>query len=396
MTKTPDANAIAEVFAKQDAASATNAPKIVIMPELKELLDLLSETERKGLEADIIRDGGATDPLEIWKEKGVLIDGHNRYEICTAHNLPYKTVERSFESIEAVKEWMLGKQLHRRNMTPDRITYFTGLLYNMHKQDPTKARTATEDGVSTAQKIANDLGVSEKTVRRAGDIAKGIDAVARVQNVQSVKDKLAAIRGKSENAPAFKKEELEEIGKVADPKIAEAAVKELTAIKTTTKAAQVKAQTQAKTVARAVVKADPYGVVFVKPDFAGLGYSATTQVKPPLAENAVVYMVVPDEELVKGFELIKRWGLEYEATLIFSVKDGYEGPFSDIKHTFMLVSTKGIITAPKKASGSIVPCEGDVEAAMVKLIEGYHDKAKRLDMRDKRTANGWDALKKAA
>lgn len=392
MTNTPDATKIAEAFAKQDA----ELNKIVIMPELKEFLDLLSDTERKGLEADIIRDGGASEPLDIWKEKNVLIDGHNRYEICTAHNLPFKTVERSFKDIEAVKEWMLGKQLHRRNLTPDRITYFTGMLYNLHKQDPTKVRVATTDGVSTAQKIANDLGVSEKTVRRAGDIAKGIDAVGRVQEITGVKAKLDAIRGKNASMPAFKKEELEEIGKVSDPKIAEEAVKELTAIKTVQKAAQVKAQTQAKTVQKAVQKTDPYGVIFSKPDFGGIGYSASTQVKPPMAENAVVYMVVPDEELIDALELFKRWGLTYEASLVFATKDGYEGPFSDIRHTFLLVGTKGIVTTPKKASGSVIPCDGEVEGAMIKLIEGYHDKAKRLDMRDKRTAAGWDTLKKAA
>ena len=291
---------------------------------------------------------------------------------------------------------MLGKQLHRRNLSPDRASYFIGILYNMEKQDPTKQRQKTEDGRSTAEKIGEEFGVSEKTVRRAGEIAKGIDTVGRVVGLESVKDKLAAIRGKNDAMPAFTKEELGVIGKVEDPKVAEEAVKELAQVKTVTKQAQVQNKTVAKTVAKAVTKAEPYSVVFCKPNFGGMGYSAATQVKPPLAENAAVYMLVPDEELPKAFELLKKWGLQYEASFIYATKDGYEGSFSDIKHTFMLVATRGIVTAPKKASGSVVPVDGDPEAAMIKLIETYHATAKRLDMRDKRTATGWDTLKKAA
>ena len=47
---------------------------------------------------------------------GYLIDGHNRYAICTAHNLPYKTVEKQFDSRNDVCIWMIQNQFARRNL----------------------------------------------------------------------------------------------------------------------------------------------------------------------------------------------------------------------------------------------------------------------------------------
>ena len=47
----------------------------------------------------------------VWAEEKILIDGHNRYAICTAHGIPYQTVEMSFDSPNTVKVWMLLNQL---------------------------------------------------------------------------------------------------------------------------------------------------------------------------------------------------------------------------------------------------------------------------------------------
>jgi hypothetical protein len=44
------------------------------------LLPPLSSSDRAKLEAKIIADG-CTDPITLWQ--GIIVDGHNRYEICT-------------------------------------------------------------------------------------------------------------------------------------------------------------------------------------------------------------------------------------------------------------------------------------------------------------------------
>ena len=85
MNNAPDMNAIAGVFAKEDAEKegrVAKLPTLKVNEELKSFLDILTVEERKGLEADLLRDGGARDPIVVWKESGEIVDGHNRYEIC--------------------------------------------------------------------------------------------------------------------------------------------------------------------------------------------------------------------------------------------------------------------------------------------------------------------------
>ena len=48
---------------------------------------------------------------------GIIIDGHNRYEICTKHNIKFETEEKSFDDRTDVKIWIIHNQLDRRNIT---------------------------------------------------------------------------------------------------------------------------------------------------------------------------------------------------------------------------------------------------------------------------------------
>jgi len=398
-TKSPDAKAIAAHLAADvkgksmdTKTEGTKTIAIKVIPELRDFLDILSEEERKGLEADIIEHGGAREPILIWKEEGAIVDGHNRHAICTAHNLPFKTEEKSFKDIEAVKQWMLRNQLNRRNLSPVRLTYFRGMLYNQMKQDPKQARTPT-GGKTTAETLGEQFGVNEKTIRRDGAVASAIEAVGRVHKLTSVKEKLEKITAK--NGEGFKKEELEEIGKVADPQVQEEAVKELTKIKAAEVAKKVQAKVQAQPIkekAKEVEKKAPFGVVFCKPAFDALSFDVKTEVRPPMAENAVCYMAVPDEELSKGMALVSRWGLEYQGSIVVTMDDAYEGVFADVKHVFMIVATRGTKVFKGKAVGSIIPKNGNPEEQMIKVIEAYHPSEKRLDMRRDRTAKGWEKL----
>lgn len=56
---------------------------MVIDKEFENLLPPLSEEDYKGLEESIKADG-CRDPLVVWGD--TLVDGHNRYKICTQNN----------------------------------------------------------------------------------------------------------------------------------------------------------------------------------------------------------------------------------------------------------------------------------------------------------------------
>jgi len=92
--------------------------KLIIMDELMGLLDRLDAKERDQLEANIVEEGGIREPIIVWEEKGAIIDGFNRNEICNKYGFETPTNEKSFSDIDEVKEWMLRNQLGRRNVTP--------------------------------------------------------------------------------------------------------------------------------------------------------------------------------------------------------------------------------------------------------------------------------------
>lgn len=154
---------------------------IQIDSEFQALIPPLSAEERAQLEANIVADG-CRDPLVVWGD--TLIDGHNRYEICTRLGLPFEVVSREFDGREAVMDWMDANQLGRRNITPDQFTLLLGRRYNRAKKAQ-GGRADREFGAAkvtspnTAEKLAAEHGVSEKTVRNAGQYAEAVAAVEK-------------------------------------------------------------------------------------------------------------------------------------------------------------------------------------------------------------------------
>lgn len=94
-----------------------------IVQALKELIPPLNPDERQQLEQNCKQEG-IRDPLVIAEypdENGevntVLADGHNRYEIATENGLQFDTITKHFESLDAVKLWMIDNQKGRRNLS---------------------------------------------------------------------------------------------------------------------------------------------------------------------------------------------------------------------------------------------------------------------------------------
>lgn len=93
---------------------------IKINPEFKDLLPPLREDEYKGLEESILREG-CREPILLWDN--VIIDGHNRHEICSKHEVRFNTKRINFESDIHARVWIRRTQLkERRNLSDaDRI-----------------------------------------------------------------------------------------------------------------------------------------------------------------------------------------------------------------------------------------------------------------------------------
>jgi len=77
------------------------------------LIPPLTGEERDQLERNLIADG-CRDPLVVWGD--ILVDGHNRYDICQRHSIPWEPAQKEFANREEAKEWIILNQLGRRNV----------------------------------------------------------------------------------------------------------------------------------------------------------------------------------------------------------------------------------------------------------------------------------------
>lgn len=88
---------------------------VQINQELKAYIDPLTPDEYASLEQSLLAEG-CRDALVLWGD--VLVDGHNRYEICRKHNIEFRTVQNpSFKSMDDVRLWMIDNHLGRRSVS---------------------------------------------------------------------------------------------------------------------------------------------------------------------------------------------------------------------------------------------------------------------------------------
>lgn len=141
-----------------------------IRKDFKELIPPLSPEEFEQLEKNILEEG-IRDPLVVWN--GVLVDGHNRYEIAKKHGLDYETVERDFCSEDEARAWIIQNQLGRRNLSKyDRSVMALRLKEPVAEKAEKRMLSGKTDPMqksaqgATRDELANIAGVSHDTIRK--------------------------------------------------------------------------------------------------------------------------------------------------------------------------------------------------------------------------------------
>ena len=170
--------------------------KLKIDPNFKNLIRPLQRKEYLQLEANIMADG-CRDAIITWN--GYIVDGHNRYEICTTHQIPFEIMEMEFECREAAIAWICSNQLGRRNITEETRKFLIGMQYESEKIVATKrnaqginqhsnvSRQAERDGVQndamsrhqTAQKIAEEHHISNGSVQKYAVYTRALEEIGK-------------------------------------------------------------------------------------------------------------------------------------------------------------------------------------------------------------------------
>ena len=182
-------------------ARKKNMFNVQIDPEFEKLIDPLSDEEYNQLK-DNIRDYGLQEKILVWREPktdiDLIVDGHNRYHVLIELSQESDEFEITddfftygnaiFFTRDEVKEYMIKNQLGRRNLTREQKLRYIGQLQQSRKKSRGGDRKSEKSKVqnepliekSTAAQIAEEVGVSESTVKRAEKFSAGIDALEKV------------------------------------------------------------------------------------------------------------------------------------------------------------------------------------------------------------------------
>lgn len=224
--------------------------ELKIDPEFRDKIPAMPQEDFDGLRADIIRDGYVRDPLVVWEEENILLDGHHRWKVIQENpgllgdkfNVDYK----SFPDRWAAIAWICANQLHKHNMTElqrlkliqeeyearqktsggqignknaeKRVgkipqVVFTDLVTGEEKPLPPPKNPGKEP--TTRNIIAQEHGISPDGVRSAVEIGRGIDKAAKVDPEFKREVLSGEIKAKKSDLAALRKLETDEEVKAA-------------------------------------------------------------------------------------------------------------------------------------------------------------------------------------
>ena len=155
---------------------------VIIDPEFRGLIRPLDVDEQHRLESSLLVEG-CRDALLVWR--GILVDGHNRHEICLRLGIPFRMQEvfLADDTREGAMAWAIDNQLARRNLHPDDASLLRGRAYRLianAKGRPEKMGKSYPFTGRTSEQVATRYGVSEKTVRNDSDYFKAVETLTRL------------------------------------------------------------------------------------------------------------------------------------------------------------------------------------------------------------------------
>ena len=171
--------------------------EFIIDPEFRDKIPAMPQEDFDGLRADIIRDGYVRDPLVVWKEDNILLDGHHRWKVIQEKpetlGDKFKVDYKSFPDRWAAIAWICANQLHKHNLNEamrdklmqeehDAIVKSVGApIGNQNrKQSDQSGQIESTRKTSTRLEIAKEHGVGEGTVQRAIEFGRGLDKAEAV------------------------------------------------------------------------------------------------------------------------------------------------------------------------------------------------------------------------
>ena len=367
--------------------------RIVVDPEFKAALISLTQEEYDGLESSLKHEG-CRDALVFWPvgSELLLIDGHNRYEICTRLNIPFEIIERDFESRLQAKKWICQNQLAKRNLTAEMKAYYLGQSYNEEKQAHGGDRKSKGNIclLNTAEQLAKEEKVAPRTVKNAGKFAAAVDEVV-ANTGEEVRDKIlkGEIKAKQRDVQALskrpKREQKAAIKKVEQGKAKDIgkALTQLDTEKRVQESANVKLPEGCRIVsdlAELVAEGATFPTFYADCPWpyqnqgtraaTGNHYSTLSiedlraMPVPVLAcDKSHLWMWATVAFRREAMDLIEAWGFENKSEIIWSKPQMGIGNYVRLSHEILLLGVKGSMRTRGQSQMSVVEADRTAHSA---------------------------------
>jgi len=158
-----------------------------IDPSLRAFLPPLLDSERSDLKRSLRAEGRCLDPLVVWAEERVLVDGHHRHQLIReladegVEISKPQIVHKSFRDRFQVIRWMIEFQNARRNWTPAQRAAAVLRNQDLIEKLRGEARTRMRRGKKMDPKAHAPKGSTRQFLARLAGVGEGtISAVQRV------------------------------------------------------------------------------------------------------------------------------------------------------------------------------------------------------------------------
>ncbi|WP_119965773.1 MT-A70 family methyltransferase [Simplicispira lacusdiani] len=330
-------------YAENDQAAA---PKVEIHPAAK-LLPAMDECTYVALLADI-QQHGVRVPIALLD--GQIIDGRARYDACVELGItpPFCNVSSGAGGGEAS---VISLNLLRKHWTEGQRALMAARL-----STTSLGSNQQSIGAVTQGEAAKRFAISVDSLQRAQKIIqKGNSDLIQHVEKGDVTLKTGEAAAKSLSNATIKEILKSPAGSNYGKKIAFAvsAAKQRTAEAIANVGLSSERAKAAANTVELPIGESRYGVIYADPPWDYLGKDKAPyptmsieeicdmEVNKLAADDAVLFLWIPNSQLRKGLQVIESWGFEYKTNFVWDKQIPGAGVFHDARHELILMATRG-------------------------------------------------------
>lgn len=360
--------------------------------EFKELIPPISPEEYSSLEGSILAEG-CRDPLMVWE--GTIVDGHNRYKICSQYSVKFNTQEIEFEDEDQAKIWIIKNQLSRRNLSKaDRVALILKLkpLLAAKAKQRQREHGGTAPGKKSLQpnlaevketrnEIAELSGVSHGTVQKVETILqKAPELMDKIRNNATSIDRafkhITQEEKKEKVKEEFKQKGIDDFPKgkfqviYADPpweyEFSETQSREIENHYPTMKLKDIKELTDGR-----------------------------RTVQDLLSDDCVLFLWTTSPKLEEALSVLKEWGFKYGTCAIWDKQVMGMGYYFRQQHEILLVGKRGNLPVPdpKNRVSSIISAKRTEHSRkpeeVYEILEKMYPDRTKIELFSRNEREGW-------